>query len=714
MMLPVIVPPQGGFRLLSEVPLLDSPRLSLVGLRNNRGASQFRAKVSSATTRASIPQKEHHYGHLSSGHDHGRAARGPAVVKHENDFDNVTFDNGVRGDSNLRTNSASSHGEKIMVSVRIHSVSAGETVSSIASSYSIPVDALLAANGKSSPSIRVGEVLYLPSSSAPSVASSQSKAHSGSQAGHSQFVSLHIRENHGTSSRQSTLPTGSQECVRLCTDSSATIADATSISTRTTTTSTSSSSSSSSSSGFSDAWGASAAAAASAPVATAGRVCLTSCRTAPTGRGAGMRMRVRGWLKNSSGAVSASPDTRVNVSLAAPCEGTSPALLVTSAPAAPAAAPAVLAAASAAAVADASAGGSTHVVDAPDAHSQAASAADTASATSAAAEYELSGFANFFAARKHLSRTMHLEGWRKGPGGAHTGSDGSRQGVVASVTQALVPVRGGEVEQSLPLIGLGVAITVAAGALAVRSGLHDLVRAALLLRLQGFSQKQHDQRQQQQEQEKEQQGEGSEQNVGRMNEQELLQRVKDEKRLEFSKRALKNYLDLQKREVKRSGMEGAALRLKMRMAKANGKDPLPFAPLQYKMGPRRNVMAEIRSVVAEAVAEVVEGEECMVVLERSKALVKDTENTGEARVVGKGVASGNSNGVRAEQAGRMIEMMEKGWYGGAGKTEMNGIMGLEGDEDGLGEVGPEVFLEWSVEKAREANAHAMGYTKEGS
>ncbi|CAI5953152.1 unnamed protein product [Closterium sp. NIES-65] len=582
------------------------------------------------------------------------------------------------------------------------------TTSQSITGYSIPVDALLAANGKSSPSIRVGEVLYLPSSSAPSVASSQSKAHSGPQSGHSQFVSLHIRENHGTSSRQSIFPTGSQECVRLCTDSSATIADATSISTGTATTSTSSSSSSSGSGEvlYLPSSSAGAAAAASAPVATAGRVCLTSCRTAPTGREAGMRMRVRGWLKNSSGAVSASPDTRVIVSPAAPCEGTSLPLLVTSAPAAPAAAPAVLAAASAAAVADASPGGSTHVVDAPDAHSQAASVAATAAATSAAAEYELSGFANFFAARKHLSRTMYLDGWQKGPGGTHTGSDGPRQGVVASVTQALVPVRGGEVQQSLPLIGLGVAITVAAGALAVRSGLHDLVRAALLLRLQGFSQKQHDQRQQQQEQEKEQQGEGSEQNVGRMNEQESLQRAKDEKRLEFSKRALKNYLDLQKREVKRSGMEGAALRLKMKMAKANGKDPLPFAPLQDKMGPRRNVMAEIRSVVAEAVAEVVEGEECMVVLERSKALVKDAESTGEPMVVEKGIIMGNDTGRGAEEAGRMIEMMEKGWFGGAVEAESGRMTGPEEDEYGLGEVGPEVFLEWSVEKAREANAHA--------
>ncbi|CAI5484673.1 unnamed protein product [Closterium sp. Yama58-4] len=150
------------------------------------------------------------------------------------------------------------------------------------------------------------------------------------------------------------------------------------------------------------------------------------------------------------------------------------------------------------------------------------------------------------------------------------------------------------------------------------------------------------------------------------------------------------------------------------MAKANGKDPLPFAPLQDKMGPRRNVMAEIRSVVAEAVAEVVEGEECTVVLERTKALVKDRETTGEARVVEKGVADGSSTGVGAEEASRMIAMMEKGWYGGAGETEMKGMMGLEGDEDGVGEVGPEVFLEWSVEKAREANAHAMGYTKERS
>ncbi|CAI5492271.1 unnamed protein product [Closterium sp. Naga37s-1] len=279
-------------------------------------------------------------------------------------------------------------------------------------------------------------------------------------------------------------------------------------------------------------------------------------------------------------------------------------------------------------------------------------------------------------------------------------------GVVASVTQAFVPVRAGEVQQSLPLIGLGVAITVAAGALAVRSGLHGLVHAAVLLRLQGFSQKQHDQRQQQQEREKEQQGEGSEQNGGRINEQESLQRVKDEKRLEFSKRALRNYLDLQKREVKRSGMEGAALRLKMRMAKANGKDPLPFAPLQDKMGPRRNVMAEIRSVVAEAVAEVVEGEECTVVLERSKAQVKDVESTGEPMVVEKRVIMENDTGRGAEEAGRMIEMMEKGWYGGAVEAESGRMTGPEGDEYGLGEVGPEVFLEWSVEKAREANAHA--------
>ncbi|CAI5471445.1 unnamed protein product [Closterium sp. Yama58-4] len=588
MMLPVIVPPQGGVRLMSEVPLLDSPRLSLLGLRSNRGTSQCRAKTSSSSTRASIPQKEHHYGHLTSGQDHVRAVRGSAVVNRENDIDNYTFDNlrtnsaSFHGDSN----SASFHGEKITVSVRIHSVSAGETVSSIASSYSIPVDALLAANDKSSPSIRVGE----------------SQA---SQSGRSQHVSLHIRENHGTSSRH--------------------------------------------------------------------------------------------------------PDTRVNESAAAPCEGVSPALLVTSAPAAPAAAAAV--------AADASAGAST-AANAPHAHSHAASFADTPSPTSAAAEYEnrrfadeLSGFANFFAARKHL------DGWRKGPGegrvGTHVGSDGSRQGVVASVTQALVPVRGVEVQQSLPLIGLGFAITVTAGALAVRSGLHGLVRAAFLLRLQGFSQWQRDQRQQQQEQEREQQGEGSEQKA-ESNEQQSLQRVRDNKRLEFSKRALRNYLDLQKREVKRSGMEGAALRLKMRMAKANGKDPLPFAPLQDKMGSRRSVMTEIRNVVAEAVAEVVEGEECTVVIERSKALVKDSEGTGESREVEKGIMMGNGTGGGAEEAGRMIEMMEKGWYGGAGKTEMKEMMGLEGDEDGLGEVGPEVFLEWSVEKARETNAHAMGYTKERS
>ncbi|CAI5500711.1 unnamed protein product [Closterium sp. Naga37s-1] len=46
--------------------------------------------------------------------------------------------------------------------MRLHQVAPGETLFSIAASYQLPLDALLAVNDKPSPAVRVGEVIFLP------------------------------------------------------------------------------------------------------------------------------------------------------------------------------------------------------------------------------------------------------------------------------------------------------------------------------------------------------------------------------------------------------------------------------------------------------------------------------------------------------------------------------------------------------------------------
>ncbi|CAI6010252.1 unnamed protein product [Closterium sp. NIES-65] len=46
--------------------------------------------------------------------------------------------------------------------MRLHQVAPGETLFSIAASYHLPLDALLAVNDKPSPAVRVGEVIFLP------------------------------------------------------------------------------------------------------------------------------------------------------------------------------------------------------------------------------------------------------------------------------------------------------------------------------------------------------------------------------------------------------------------------------------------------------------------------------------------------------------------------------------------------------------------------
>ncbi|GJP47989.1 hypothetical protein CLOM_g7232 [Closterium sp. NIES-68] len=52
--------------------------------------------------------------------------------------------------------------DSVSISMRLHQVAPGETLFSIAASYHLPLDALLAANAKPSPAVRVGEVIFLP------------------------------------------------------------------------------------------------------------------------------------------------------------------------------------------------------------------------------------------------------------------------------------------------------------------------------------------------------------------------------------------------------------------------------------------------------------------------------------------------------------------------------------------------------------------------